>query len=342
MPTTPLSLGTPLSNLTPLASTTMADHAVDDGDIYTYRGGRAPQHITHAIIDSSVYDIEDSAFSRCKNLLTVDTHDGLRRIGPYAFYGCKSLRRINLKPAVEICQMSFKDCESLETIEFGDRLEKVCGMAFEGCTSIQRLNLPTITKISAYMFRFCKRLTTVQLSERLESIWPNAFNDCERLQRIALPLKRDLLDYDEWWERYNQFDGCKQLTTVVLVEGAHNKTIASLHMESWRAELTADINRINQFLPIISIGKTAAIQQWMESLLDKLDHYKKEHNRFVKEGMTVLALARLKILEADQFEREETGVLTRGGRKRVREEIRLTDGAVKIIIGNVLPFLKLE
>ena len=42
----------------------MADHADDnfDGDVFIYRGGRAPQHISHARIDKSVDEIEEKAF----------------------------------------------------------------------------------------------------------------------------------------------------------------------------------------------------------------------------------------------------------------------------------------
>ena len=65
----------------------MAEHADGDdfdGDIFIYRGGRAPQHITHVLIDESVDEIEEEAFDGCENLLTVETHDGLRRVGKYA------------------------------------------------------------------------------------------------------------------------------------------------------------------------------------------------------------------------------------------------------------------
>ena len=333
----------------------MADHAGDDeydGDVFIYRGGRAPQHITHARIHESADEVEEDAFNHCENLLTVDTHDGLRRIGPYAFNGCKSLRRINLKPAVDIFQMSFKDCENLESVEFGDRLGKVCGLAFEGCASLNHLNLPTITTISFCMFRFCKRLTTVQLSERLEIIWPNAFTDCKRLQRITVPLKRDLLKIETYFDvdrcmriakEYNQFDGCGRLTTVNLVGGVH-KTVASLHMESWRTEMTSEINRINQVLPTTPANeKTDAIQQWMESLLDKLDHYKAEHNSCVKEATALLELAlwkaNLKENWAEPIEME--GRKMTRGRKRARKKFNVTSGA-NVVIRNVLPFLQLN
>ena len=89
----------------------MADHAVEDdefdGDIFIYRGVRAPRHITHALIDESVDEIEGRAFEGCRNLVQVDTHDGIRKVGQSAFYYCTSLRRINLKSAVEIDERAF-------------------------------------------------------------------------------------------------------------------------------------------------------------------------------------------------------------------------------------------
>eukprot|EP00986_Skeletonema_menzelii_P008918 scaffold3919_cov227-Skeletonema_menzelii.AAC.4 len=56
--------------------------------------------------------------------MQVETHDGIRRVDASgALYACKSLRRINLKSAVEIENYTFYRCENLETVEFGDRLE---------------------------------------------------------------------------------------------------------------------------------------------------------------------------------------------------------------------------
>ncbi len=92
----------------------MADHAVDDGDIFVYRGGRATQRVTHVLIDKSVDEIEEFAFKDCRRLLQVDTHDGLRKVGEEAFINCTSLRRINLKSAIEIEENVFYNCDNLE------------------------------------------------------------------------------------------------------------------------------------------------------------------------------------------------------------------------------------
>ena len=187
----------------------MANRADDgDGDIFVYRGRRAPLHITHALIDKSVYEIEENAFENCQNLLQVDTHDGIRKIRKNAF-SCGSLRRINLRSVVEIEELAFDECDNLESVEFGDRLERIGEIAFADC-SLQHLKLPSVTTIGYEAFYKCKALIDAELSERLEIMGTKAFYGCERLQRIAIPLKRDLFVYDDE-DGYDQFENCFQL-----------------------------------------------------------------------------------------------------------------------------------
>ena len=322
----------------------MADHAEDDdGDgIFVYRGGRAPQHVTYVLIDTSLDEIEDNAFSGCQNLLTVETHDGIRKIGDHAFYYCKALPRINLKSAVEIDNSAFCNCFHMESVEFGDRLETIGKYAF-GWTSLTHLKLPTVITIGVGAFFTCQRLIAVELSERLETIGIGAFQFCTQLQRISVPLKRDLFVYDHIDERYTQFYNCSQLTTVDLVGGIH-KTVASFHMDIWRAEMIAEINRINLVLPGTStFEKADEIRQWMELVIDRMDHYKAEHYRYVKEGITFLELAlwKAKLGEKEDHSEEGQTKKVKVDSESTRKERRITCGA-DIVIKNVLPFLQLE
>jgi len=277
-------------------------------------------------------------------LVHVDTHDGIRRVGDWAFKGCISLRRINLKSAVEIDDYAFYTCKNLEYVEFGDRLERIGTAAFFECPSLTHLKLPSVITIRRSAFCRCKSLIDIELSERLETIEASAFGHCERLQRIAIPLKRDLLVYDDFFQKYDQFDKCEQLTTVDLVGGIH-KTVASLHMESWRNELVAEINGINQILPTMPADeKTDVIIQWMESVIDRMDHYKAEHYRYVKEGVTLLELAvwKSKIDEKEEYTAEgETTKKAKVDAESARKERRITCGA-DIVIKNVFPFLQLD
>ena len=327
----------------------MADHAADDnffdGDIFIYRGGRAPQHITHVLIDNSVNEVEEEAFRDCKHLAQVETHDGVRKIGKWAFFKCESLRQINLKSAVEIEEMAFYECDNLECVEFGDRLEIIGICAFSGCTSLSHLKVPSITTIGENSFWGCKSLIDIELSERLETIEVRAFRFCERLQRIAIPLKRDLFEFCNIYQ-YSQLDFCEQLATVDLVGGIH-KTVASLHMESWRAEMIAEINRINQVLPNTHANdKTGIIKRWMDSVIDKIDHYKAEHCRYVKEGVTLLELAlwKAKLDEKEEHECDEAEGRAKKAKvdiETARKDKRMICGA-DMVINNVLPFLQLE
>ena len=81
----------------------------------------------------------------------------------------------------------------------------------------------------------------------------------------------------------------------------------------------------------------------MESVIDKMDHYKAEHNRYVKEGITLLELA---LWKAKLGEKEDRSVEGRTKKAKVdtesaRKERRVTSAA-DIVIKNVLPFLQLE
>jgi len=131
---------------------------------------------------------------------------------------------------------------------------------------------------------------------------------------------------------------------VDLVGEAHTKTISSLHMGSWRTEMIARINRINQVLPDTGQReKSGVIKHWMDTFLDKMDRYKAEHCRYVKEAITLLELA---LWKAKLDEKEDTFAEGRTKKAKIdaesaRKEKRITCGA-DIVIKNVLPFLQLE
>ena len=325
----------------------MADHADDDvGDIFVYRGGRVPRHVTRVRIDKSVEEIEEIAFYNCEHLVHVETHDGIRRVRKCAFYNCKLLRRIHLKSVVEIGEYAFDGCENLADVEFGDKLETIGWCAFKGCRSLERLNLPSIVTIETAAFWMCSALTDIEFSERLETIGGRAFRSCECLQRIAIPLKRNLFPLfvrHDHNQIYGQFDGCDQLKTIDLVGGIH-KTVASLHMESWRTEMNTEIDRINQVLPTTPTNeKSDEIQQWTGTVIDKMDFYKAEHYRYVKEAITLLELA---LWKAKLDEKEDNSAEGRTKKAKIdvdsaRKERRITCGA-DMVIKNVLPFLQLE
>ena len=296
----------------------------------------SPQHITHARIDESVEEIEDDAFEGCENLVLVETHTRIRRIGKGAFYRCCDLRRIDLTSVVEIVDHGFNGCKSLLFVEFGDKLESIGKSAFCRCP-IEHLKLPSVVSIDTYAFGGCKSLIDVEFSDKLERVSSGAFYYCERLQRIAIPLKRNLL------QGVTIFNACHRLTIVDLVGGVH-KTVASLHMECWIAEMNTEINRINLLLPYTSsFQKTRVIIEWMDSVIDRMDHFRSEHCSCLKEAMTLLELAlwKAKLDEKDDnFEESAANEVKAVVEDVRRKESRVTCGA-ETVIKNVVPFLQL-
>jgi hypothetical protein len=56
-------------------------------------------------------------------------------------------------------------------------------------------------------------------------------------------------NHGDEYNRYTQFDGCVELTTVDLIGWMIHKTIPYLSLQLWRNEMNQEINRINQILP---------------------------------------------------------------------------------------------
>ncbi len=306
----------------------MADQAADHGDIlFIYTGGRVPdhikEHITHAIIDKSVTSIDVFAFYGCPNLLHVEMHDGVDRVGREAFAHCPSLAQVKMPGVKIIDEMAFFDCQQLIDVEFGDKLEVIRSAAFSQCISLRRLNIPSVKDIESAAFFCCEQLTEAKFGTVLERVRQRAFRRCCNLRHIAIPLKQDMLAYDT-------FNYCENLVKVDFIGNIH-KTTSYLSLESWRNDIEEQIKWINRFLPTIpSNMKTMALQQWMESINKKLECYKTEHFKLLKEASTELELS----LWKTKLEEE----CVQAWDKRQREECRFVCKS-GIVIPAVMSFL---
>ena len=128
--------------------------------------------------------------------------------------------------------------------------------------------------------------------------------------------------------------------------------------------MNEEVDRINQVLPDtlgFNTEKTVEIQEWIERILQRMEHYKAEHYALLKEAISLLELALWKanLIKNDGEEGEEKQPAKRAkiidecgdtSAKAVdageeasynddaRRAARVTCGA-DIIIKNVLPFL---
>ena len=322
----------------------LADGNNDDDDIiFVYTGGEqeVPRDVKRAKIDESIDTIPEGAFSHCEQLIEVEGHNKLKKIEEGAFLRCRRLRRLSkMKGVIEIEGLAFSGCNDLSDLEF-DKLEIIGDYAFASCKSLRSINLSSVRRIGVCEFYRCESLTEAVFGKDLERIERSAFLSCTALRRIAIPLKDGLIV-----EGNNDvFYLCENLSRVDVI-GRIQETISSLHLESWRNEMNDEINRISQTLPhTLSSEKGVTIQQWIRSVLRRMENYKAEHRELLKEAMTLLELA---LWKANLDGETESGVpsqegarVTRRQIKRARKESYITSGA-GIIIKNVLPFLQLS
>ena len=312
----------------------------DDDDIFVYMGGdqQVPDGVRRARIHKSVKIVPRGAFYRHRQLISVEFHDGIDIIEEEAFCNCRSLSGTIKLPSVRrIGYRAFSLGIRLTDVEFGDKLETIERHAFYNCDALKSVKMPYVRTIGRSAFCHCHQLSDVDCSESLCLLQDSAFSNCHDLERIALPLKSITIED-------NVFLGCQKLTLDLGRE--IRQTVASLHMESWRNEMNNEINRINEELSTLGAMTESAIQQWLESISDRLDRYKTEHLNLLKEATTLLELALWKANLGEREEEEDRSVgepikKAKIDSESTRKERRITCGA-DTVIKNVFPFLQLE
>eukprot|EP00526_Cylindrotheca_closterium_P028855 CAMPEP_0113648916 /NCGR_PEP_ID=MMETSP0017_2-20120614/25974_1 /TAXON_ID=2856 /ORGANISM="Cylindrotheca closterium" /LENGTH=1210 /DNA_ID=CAMNT_0000561221 /DNA_START=228 /DNA_END=3860 /DNA_ORIENTATION=- /assembly_acc=CAM_ASM_000147 len=110
-------------------------------------------------------------------------------IGEVAFYGCQSLREINIPRNLNRIEPgTFCSCEGMMQVNFTQSLKFIGNAAFAKCTSLKGIQLPpNLVCIDSDAFHSCTSIAEVTFGQSLESIGSAAFANCERLKEIHLP-----------------------------------------------------------------------------------------------------------------------------------------------------------
>jgi len=212
--------------------------------------------------------------------------------------------------------------------------------AFFRCKSLRSINLPSVKIVEQTAFLGCKNLVDLTFGDKLESIGWGAFYDCPDLTRITIPLKDGMIAYD------HVFTGCLKLSSVDLVGDLH-QTIAALHLQKWRDEMSEEIKRINHILPNTDAGmasidddesgeKAREIYMWITSVLRNMERCKAEHHTLLKDASITLELA----LWKSRLSGDDNDVPSKGDEKK-RAEYRVACGA-GVVIPKVLSFLTIK
>lgn len=129
---------------------------------------KCPETVTSIIVPSSVTFIAD-----------------------YAFYGNKSLKKIQL-PGTLTCidYKAFYNCTALENIYIPNSVTWIGSSAFEGCTSLKKIHLPVneeFTQLLSRTFYNCTSLQSVIVPEYIDYINDSCFAECKKMSYIKLP-----------------------------------------------------------------------------------------------------------------------------------------------------------
>ena len=242
--------------------------ANDEAFVYTgARGERIPDEVKRVRIDKACKIILDRAFSGREYLEDVYLHDGVEEIRYGAFYGCKSLRRINFPANLSVIGMlAFAFCKDLVDLEFPE--ESVSALvigeeAFRHCTSLTVIKLPdNLEVLGKQAFLGCTGVKSLVIpSGKRIGVGYRAFGSCTSLERIHVPLNTHLLSTN-----HQVFNGCDRLKTIDIT-GLVHRVVSSLTLEKWSDDVNTELKRINSILPTIKRGpKTTRMMEWMEKL----------------------------------------------------------------------------
>lgn len=137
--------------------------------------------------------------------------DGVKAIGPYAFYCNEAVKEITLPSSVTYIENgAFRDCHNLEKINLPESITAIGSEAFESCYSMKEIKLPSkITVIEAYTFDGCNAMVSVNIPESVVSIGMHAFDGDFSIASLNIP--RNVNQIGEY-----AFRGCSALESITV------------------------------------------------------------------------------------------------------------------------------
>lgn len=153
---------------------------------------------------SSLEQIGAHAFDGCTALGTFcsDTQfflpTSLTSIGEYAFYECKSIKKVNLDNAAleTMGAYAFADCIGLTDAVMSRSLSVIPQYAFSGCTALVSLTFESKSgqwvTIDEHAFEGCYSIMSLALPGTIKEVASFAFAGCTNLYRVE--VKNDNLD----------------------------------------------------------------------------------------------------------------------------------------------------
>lgn len=229
-------------NCSNIVSITIPDNVTTIGeDAFTFCDS-----LTNISIPSSIKHIGRSAFSNCKTLNKVnisdinawcqidfenhyanplwkgrplylnnalvtqlELSDKTSSISNYAFFGCQSLKEVNIPNSVtSIGTGAFAYCENITNINMPSNVTNIGDEAFSCCNKLTNITIPDgITSIGDSTFNWCESLTDIKIPNSVTRIGSYAFNCCKKLTSVTLPKSITYIDTFAFYE-------CNELSAI--------------------------------------------------------------------------------------------------------------------------------
>lgn len=141
----------------------------------------------------------------------IEIPDNVTSIGPFAFFGCKSLTSIILSNNMTSIEGgTFDGCSNMSSVTIPDSVTSIGKAAFFGCSSLTSLDIPDgVTDIGSSAFSGCGGLTSITIPDGITSIEFNAFGGCSGLTSIIIP--NSVTSIGE-----SAFSRCSGLTSIII------------------------------------------------------------------------------------------------------------------------------
>ncbi len=198
-------------------------------------------------LQSSVYDINGTAFQWCDSLSSIilsedNNHfafkegvlynreftklifcikrkdsvvipDTVKQIGPFAFAGCSNLSSITIPDSVtEIGVHAFDECTNLSSITIPDSVKELGEYSFNNCRGLTSVVISnSVTEIGAFTFWDCEGLTSVTVPDSVSVLGKYAFGRCKKIKEVN--LSNNLTTISE-----AAFGACESLKTIRIPE----------------------------------------------------------------------------------------------------------------------------
>eukprot|EP00980_Cylindrotheca_fusiformis_P013841 scaffold3594_cov138-Cylindrotheca_fusiformis.AAC.6 len=166
---------------------------------------------TITVLEGTMVEIEDEAFSFCESLRKVIIRSISTRLGKGVFRYCSGLIYVDLPEGLQVIVAElFYGCELLPTIKIPSSVIKIDSCAFKSCTALKHVQLPeTLTSIGKAAFYDCNKLEFVEfVPEGSQETYPT--NPSLEAGTMMFP-ERAMLEIEE-----EAFCRCKSLRKVIV------------------------------------------------------------------------------------------------------------------------------